>query len=146
MIPVLLKLLRIFLWIVILYILENIPCILGKWDYIHLAWNVLNIYLNSNVSFMVNISLIILILDNLSIDVSKLLISPFSFILLSIFPLLLWIFNSCIYLLLFWMHIYLLLLYILIGLIPLSLHNVLLCLITFAVLKFILAFWFKMTE
>jgi len=42
---------------------------------------------NSNVSFMVNISLIILFLGNLSIDVSKLLISPLSFILLSIFSL-----------------------------------------------------------
>ena len=134
------------MWIVILCILENIPCILGKCDYTHLAWNVLYIYLNSNVSFMVNISLIILFLDNLSIDVNKLLISPFSFILLSFFPLLLWIFNSCIYLLLCWMHIYLLLLYLLIGLIHLSLHNVLLCLITFAVLKFILSFWFKMAE
>ena len=71
----------------------------------------------SNVSFKACVPLLILCLDDLSIDESGVLKSPTIIVLLSISPLWLLVFVLYIEVLLCWVHIYLQLLYLLLGLI-----------------------------
>ena len=131
-----LNLLRLILWPNMWSILNNFPCVLEMNVYFTvLGWNVLKIPARSiwsNVSFKVPVSLLIFCLDDLSIDISGALKSPnIVLILLYYYPLLtlcLLLTALCIWMLSCWVHKYLQLLYV-VGLFPLWLYSVLLCLL-----------------
>ena len=113
---------------------KNVSCVLKKKVYsATFGWNVFHVYLLSTSGSICHLRLMFLFwffcVDNLSINISGVWKSPTIIILPSVSPFR-FVNASFIYLvLLFWVHIYLPMLYLLVGLTPLSLCNVLLCLL-----------------
>ena len=130
-ISVLLNLLRLVLWPSVWDNLENIPCSLEKsvYSFFFLMWCPVDIKYNwSLVSLRNSVALLIFFLNDLSIEISRVLKSPTVTALLSVSPFMsvsiCFVFNCFCIKCVCWQVKYPLLV-----LTPLSLYNVLLCLL-----------------